>query len=387
MDFTEDMFRGDFHVPEIEIINKDNLPISTTDKTLSLTITAFDDKPENTIDRINVFINDVSIYGFKGVNTRDENQNKVEKNLSIELNDGKNKIQVSCLNDKGAESLKETFEINYDGPESESKTYYVGIGVSNYQDNKLNLKYSVKDIQDMASLFRAKSNSEIITLTDAQTTRENIIALKDKLMQTKVDDDVIVSFSGHGFLSKDYDFYFATYDIDHENPEQRGISYDELESLLDGIPARKKLLLIDACHSGELDKEGIAEVKQLNVNINNVKGIDIDIIEKDSTLGLQNSFELMQELFANLSRGSGAVVISAAGGKEFAYEDPKWSNGVFTYCILKGLKEGLADLNKNGQITVSELKSYVGVQVEELTGGNQKPTSRQENLGWDFKVW
>lgn len=48
-------------------------------------------------------------------------------------------------------------------------------------------------------------------------------------------------------------------------------------------------------------------------------------------IGLKNSFELMQELFADLRRGTGAIVISSASVKEFAFESDAWHNGVFTY--------------------------------------------------------
>jgi len=104
-------------------------------------------------------------------------------------------------------------------------------------------------------------------------------------------------------------------------------------------------------------------------------------------LGLSNSFQLMQELFANLSRGSGAVVISAAGGVEYTYEDQQWQNGVFTSCVLEGLKTRHADLNKDGEIRVSELKDYVTEKVQKLTQGRQTPTSRRENLEFDFRVF
>jgi len=95
----------------------------------------------------------------------------------------------------------------------------------------------------------------------------------------------------------------------------------------------------------------------------------------------------MQKLFANLSRGSGAVAISAASGVEYAYEDQQWQNGVFTYCVLEGLKTRHADLNKDGEIRVSELKDYVTEKVQKLTQGRQTPTSRRENLEFDFRVF
>ena len=74
---------------------------------------------------------------------------------------------------------------------------------------------------------------------------------------------MIISYSGHGLLSKDYDYFLSTYSINFKNPAENGLPYDELENLLDSIPARKKLMLIDACHSGEVDKE---EFQQVTIN-------------------------------------------------------------------------------------------------------------------------
>ena len=102
---------------------------------------------------------------------------------------------------------------------------------------------------------------------------------------------------------------------------------------------------------------------------------------------MKTSFELMQELFSNLSKGSGAVVISAAAGDSYALESDEWQNGIFTYSILAGLKSGKADQNGDGNITVTELKAFVGREVERLTAGEQKPTSRRENLEFDFVIW
>ena len=52
-----------------------------------------------------------------------------------------------------------------------------------------------------------------------------------------------------------------------------------------------------------------------------------------------------------------------------------------------GLKSNAADINNNGEISVSELREYVIENVQDLTGGRQKPTTRQENVEFDFRVW
>jgi uncharacterized caspase-like protein len=81
------------------------------------------------------------------------------------------------------------------------------------------------------------------------------------------------------------------------------------------------------------------------------------------------------------------MVISSAGGAEFALEDDRFQNGVFTYALLEALTTGSADRNQDGQLRISELREYVVARVQDLTGGEQHPTSRRENLFDDFPVY
>jgi hypothetical protein len=212
----------------------------------------------------------------------------------------------------------------------------------------------------------------------------NITHLKSVLEQTNVNDKVIISYSGHGLLNKTFDYYLSTATIDFKRPEKNGLPYKALEKLLDSIPARQKLLFIDACHSGEVDKEAIQNMKViLGDTTNNLaqgSKSGIELLVDESTVGLKNSFELMQELFVDVGRGTGTNIISAAAGTQVAYEKGDLKNGVFTYCILQMLKD-------NPNCTVQQLKEFVSTEVERLTDGLQKPTSRNEVVGFDWKVW
>lgn len=81
------------------------------------------------------------------------------------------------------------------------------------------------------------------------------------------------------------------------------------------------------------------------------------------------------------------MVISSAGGKEYAFESAQWKNGVFTYAVLEGLKTYAADRNDDRKITMTELRGYVGQRVQALTNGKQNPTNRTDNPENDFIVW
>ncbi len=315
--------------------------------------------------------------------------------MSIPLARGNNSIKVYCTNSQGIKSLRESFAIisNYSTTKP-AKTYFIGIGVAQYKDAGMNLQYSAKDIRDLATTFSNLYNDVVIdTFLNEKVTRENILALRKKLMDTDVNDRVIMAVTGHGLLNKAFDFYYATWDMDFKAPEKRGIKYEDLEGLLNNVPAQKKLLLIDACHSGALDKEELISNKTSLVSRadnEQISGITPrGVIKLYAAKPTNNtSFQVMQNLFADLSNSNGAVVISAAGGMEYALESARWNNGVFTYCVRKGIEEKRADVeggNNDTRVSVQELQQYVSKKVSELTGGKQQPTSRRENV--DFEWW
>ena len=101
---------------------------------------------------------------------------------------------------------------------------------------------------------------------------------------------------------------------------------------------------------------------------------------------LEFSLEALQGRFADLREATGSIVLSAAGGREYALEKSEWGNGVFTASILKGLTASTADSNDDGKVAISELRAFVYNEVQNLTAGEQKPTTRELNMSVDFAV-
>ncbi|MFT4601999.1 MAG: hypothetical protein ACI857_002185 [Arenicella sp.] len=387
MGFTEDMLQDDFHLPEIEIENFEEMPTLHDQGSIDIRLKIEDSKYK--LDRINVWVNDVAVYGTDGISLRDKNVQKYSTTLSVDLAKGNNKVQVSVLNQAGAESYKETFEIECTAGKTEPNLYLITIGESEFEQADFNLTYAAKDAKDIAALFEKSSaygEVKTKTLVNEEVTIENVIALKSFLTEADINDEVMIFIAGHGVLDANLDYFFATYDMDFQNPADKGLAYEDLESLLDGIKPLKKTLMIDACHSGEIDKD---EVELAVADVNESDDIQFRVVGNTATpkLGSQNTSELTKSLFTDLRKGTGATIISSAGGMEFAMEGDDWSNGLFTYCFINGIKTKAADYDKNGEIWLSEIKKYVSEQVTLLSGGKQQPTARIENQMIDYRVW
>jgi hypothetical protein len=384
----EKLGKGEIAVPNAEIVGADAIAYENKNGKLDIKVAAND--PKYPLRRFNVYVNEVPLYGSAGISIAHLKKQVWDTTVSVPLSMGENKIQVSVMNELGLENFKYPSYVNYTPSEPiVAKTYYIGIGVNEFKESTHNLKYCVKDVTDLSTSFSGP-NTEVKLFTNAQVTKENILALKDYLAKTTFNDKVIISCSSHGLLDDSLNFYLAMHDVDFNNPKARGLKYEELENLLDGIPARQKLLLLDACNSGENDKTEVFKNELAN-NHNNMdstqilaaRGVIIKLEDEN-----KSNFKKMNELFVNVRNNTGSVIISAAGGQESALEaitvDGKSiENGAFSYCVLEYLKN---NSNKPEELTVNKLKNYVEKRVEEITNGKQQPTSRQETMEVDWRL-
>lgn len=384
----ENVFR--LNAPEITIIDGSESIVETNQPNYKLKFTATDQLYN--LDRYFITVNGVPIYGIKGkkFNTISKQSEII---INVPLSEGENIIKVSALNEKGVESYQEQIDIYYKPIKpTKPNLYLITIGVSNFKQADFNLRYAHKDAADIAKLFESKrlnyGSVKTFLLQNEFATRENILKLRKELLNTRPDDQVVLFIASHGLLDDNLDYYLATYDIDFNNPSARGLRYDELEGILDSIPARQKLVLIDACHSGEVDKEETELTEATKISDSHITSRGFKALKsKENSIDLKTSFELMKELFADLRRNNGSIIISSASGTELAYETATIKNGVFTFAVIEGLQKFNADFDRNKTITAGELRNYVVKRVSDLTNGRQNPTSRNENIDYDFTVW
>jgi hypothetical protein len=389
--------KGEIDIPEAEIENAEAIAYENKDGKIKIHLKAND--ISHSLIRYNILVNEVPIYGSQGISLRNLNTRKWDTTVTVPLSIGENKIQVSVMNELGLENFKYPTYVNYVPKSNEitAKTFYIGIGVDNFNQETNNQKetqldYCVKDVNDLAKLFGEDSNTIVKLYTNKQVNKENILSIKNFLKENTTENDrVIISCSSHGLLDNKNNFYLAMHDIDFDNPSDRGLAYEELENLLDGIPARKKLLLLDACNSGENELLDNKNKPTINSDKNNVASLVTARGAVKVEQSENNSFQKMNELFINTRNKTGSVIISAAGGRQSALEgsgviinNKSIENGAFTYAVLEYLKK-----NKNivEKLTVNQLKKYVEERVVKITNGKQEPTSRQEtmDIDWGFK--
>ncbi len=386
--FTEKMLDGEMELPVIKIINASEIQV-TTDQPTSFVKLNLKDENYN-LNRLNVYVNDVPMYGTNGMDLSDRYSTETFVNVDIPLSKGRNIIQFSCVNEKGMESLKEEFEVFYNSTDKQKPNLYlISLAVADYAQSEYNLRYTINDGRGFVKLFSEKAtnfeNVFVDSLYNTNCTKANFITLKEKLKKTNVDDYVYVHIAGHGLLDDELNWYFATHDIDFYDPAVNGLKYEEIENILDGIPARNKLLLMDACHSGEVDKHDGVEIAE-KADGDETRGAVTVNKRKKTKHSLGNSFELMRLLFSDLKKGTGTIVISAASGGGYALEIEAIDHGIFTYCLMDAFNKNKADRNKDKTISVSELRNFIFDGVKVMSEGKQQPTSRQENLQNDFMV-
>lgn len=363
--------------PSIELISISG-PVSQ-DGLATIRVTANDEvglrKCQLRIDGVPTYTSGKDIFGRFSIDTT----------FSIELQSGINKVEFSAVNVKDVNSINKSIYIKYDKKNKKPELYFVGLGVSQYDDTLKNLKYAQKDILDVEKTLKKSkifSKTHSFKMFNQGVVKDSLNKIDDFLADANVSDVVIVYYAGHGILSKDLDYFLASHDMDFFQPEKKAIPYQALEDKLINCQSRKKLLFLDACHSGEVDTSSVT-IRKGDV----IVGKDIIFRSAGISIDQEESLDAVKAVFADLKESNGITVISSAGGADYAIESDQWQNGAFTYCLTKGLKSGQSDLDANGVTTVSDLLLYLQINVPILTHGYQVPTYRTENIDNDFVLW
>lgn len=376
-------------LPLVKLKNTD-LPLVTLDATFK--IQAAFAATEFPIKAIHLYHNDVPVYGRGGFKMPEKRPYSFEKEFDLRLLPGNNMITLVAEDESGAVSLERTIRIFNEAPDPPSNLYLFSIGVSNFKDTSLNLNYAAKDVQDLVDLFIENNQvyDSIVchTFLNEAATAANFNKIRPILEKTKTTDQVLLFVASHGIVDENLDYFIATHETNcNSSPPNYGVQYAKLEALLDHIPARRKLLVIDACHAGEIDEATIERVKQKNTVKGKLKIRSLEDLPVPKSLDEDNTMALMKSLFFDVRRGTGTTVLASSNGLEFALEGEEWTNGIFTYCIKRGLLDGLADLDHDEKIMVSELQKYLNRAVREITKDTQQPTLRIENINNDWRIW
>ncbi len=303
--------------------------------------------------------------------------------VQVPLEPGLNRIRFTETDPRGSE--RTLFRTTIRRAASEGivppKLYVFAVGVSDYSDNALDLTYAAKDARDIGAYFGDTANAFVHVTTDREATADLVDEARRFFAQARPQDKTLFFFAGHGLLDDDYGYYLGSHETDVEDLANSAISFRKLETIFDDTNSLHRVMLIDACHSGVIDPslktdERVAFASGAVV-ARDARGA-VPLARRKNTVSLDDSYEVLRANFLDTKSRSGANIISASGGFQFAFETPEVANGLFTHVLLDGLRSRKADSNGDDAIELSELFRYVSANVLELSNGRQMPSVRSE---------
>ena len=182
-------------------------------------------------------------------------------------------------------------------------------------------------------------------MVDRKATKEAFLDglrwLKDAM---KPQDVGIIFFSGHGHRDDDGIFYMLPAEVKRRSIDATGVDGRCSSASSPGIKG-KLVVMLDACHSGAVEKEAGGERQLRPITDDFVR----DMVREDS----------------------GVIMMCSSTGQEVSIEDPQLGHGFFTQALTEGLS-GQADSNKDGLVYVTELDAYL---VQPCQGALEQPAA------------
>ncbi|MBM4089823.1 MAG: caspase family protein [Planctomycetes bacterium] len=226
----------------------------------------------------------------------------------------------------------------------EGQRYAVLIGVEQYRQVPP-LVFVINDVEQIGGTLADRGGYQVwrFVETAADTvwhpTRENLLKhLPELLQRPREQDQIIVYFSGHGFVDSEGRLYLAPIDCDPRRLAETGVPVEWLRDLLSACRAQSKLLVIDSCHAGTAKgDERPSDTKAL-----------ASVSAKD--------------LAAPFERTGGVYTLASSGSQEKSLIWDTKRQSLFSYWLNQGMR-GHADRNGDGQVSADELFHYVESQV------------------------
>ena len=264
---------------------------------------------------------------------------------------GDNEISITAFNGSNTvQGYMKTINFNSTAKSEESHLYILAVGIDQYKDNTVNLKYAVKDAKDLEEKLKTQSatlykpqNIHYSLLTDREATKTNINGRINELSRIiKPQDSFILFVAGHGVLLQNQ-YYMLTSDYDGMVKDISMISSNEIVEMSKKIKSLNQLFIFDTCHAGGVDTI--------------VSGL------YDARMSV-------------LAKKMGLHIYASASDKQAAMDGYK-GNGLFSYTLLDGLNNNRqADKNKDGKVTVVGLGEYskkMTTNISKQIGHEQTP--------------
>lgn len=242
--------------------------------------------------------------------------------------------------------------------------YALVIGVGSYQYvRSANIPISVSDAQAVREVLQngdlcGYPPEQVTLLHDEGATRAGILAGLDALAaKVKAEDTFLLYYCGHGDYGTNGNYYLTTHDLrlsqDRILPGT-GISVAELLDKLRSIPAKRLLLLFNACHSGEISPSlGLGGGEKAFGDVNPPQ----------------------DEIDALLSTGEGRVIITASRPEQRSWIG-KGKLSIFTQALVDGLSGKGSVANNHGYVSAFSLYESMYFSIQEAAqalGKNQEP--------------
>jgi hypothetical protein len=276
---------------------------------------------------------------------------------------GENEVSVTAFNSSNTiQSSMNRVSFNSKRKQEEPHLYLLAIGINQYKDSNINLKYAVKDARDIEEKIKAQAatlynprNIHYELLTDREATKVNITNKIDALTKTmKPNDSFILFVAGHGVLLQNQ-YYMLTHDYNGVVSNESMISSNEIVESSKKIKSLSQLFIFDTCHAGGVDTI--------------VSGL------YDARMSV-------------LAKKMGLHIYASASDKQAAMDGYK-GNGLFTYTLLNGLNNNKeADKNKDGKVTIVGLGEYskkMTSSISKQIGHEQTPLII--NFGKDSPIY